>query len=154
MDCLMMMTTGCTSARSQLLVMGMATMTVFLVITLLFSPLQYSEAAEEECVLPTSTGMFLCMNCRVPEGSAAAAATAPSTSNAQCEVLVLLPAGTKVEIQCYQFGEGPGSTIWYKVCVVDGSTLVEPGICGYLQQPEVQFCLRAGIVIPYCPCVV
>ncbi|CAK9864579.1 unnamed protein product [Sphagnum jensenii] len=151
MDCLMM-TTGCTSARSQLLVMGMAAMTVFLAMTLFFSPLQYSEAAEVECVLPIPTEMRVCVNCRpVPEGSAAATAV-PSISNGDCLVVMLLPAGTKVEIQCHQLGEGTGSTIWYKVCGVDASTGVETGICGYLQQADVRFCLPSDIVIPPCPC--
>jgi hypothetical protein len=131
--------------------MGMAAMTVFLAMTLFFSPLQYSQAAEEECVLPISTAMLFCVICRVPEGSAAAAA-APSTSNRDCTVEVILPAGTKVEIQCHQLGEGTGSTIWHKVCVVDASTGVETGKCGYLQQADIQFCLTSDIVIPSCSC--
>ncbi|CAM6030719.1 unnamed protein product [Sphagnum balticum] len=149
MDCLMM-TTGCTSARSQLLVMSMAAMTVFLAMTPFFSPSQYALAAEEECVLPTPTEMIFCVNCPVPEGSAAAAAPAPITSNLNCTIAVILPAGTKVEIECHQLGEGTGSTIWYKVCVVDASTGVETGECGYVQQADIQSCLTSGIVIPSC----
>jgi hypothetical protein len=146
------MTTGCKSARSQLPVMGMAAMTVFLAMTLFFSPLQYSEAAEEVCVLPHPTEMFFCVNCPpVPESSAApVAAAAPSTSNVECNVVLLLPAGTKVEIECHQLGEGTGSTIWYKVCVVEASTGVETGQCGYLQRADIQFCLKSGIIIPSC----
>jgi hypothetical protein len=90
------------------------------------------------------------VNCPpVPEDSAAAA-PAPSTSNVECNIVVILPAGTKVEIECRQLGEGTGSTIWYKVCVVDASTGVETGECGYVQQAEIQFCLKSGIVIPSC----
>ncbi|CAK9204532.1 unnamed protein product [Sphagnum troendelagicum] len=88
MDCLIM-TTGCTSARSQLLVMGMAAMTVFLAMTLFLSPLQYPEAAEVECVLPIPTEMRVCVNCPVPEGSAAATAV-PSISNGDCTVVMIL----------------------------------------------------------------
>jgi hypothetical protein len=65
--------------------------------------------------------------------------------------VTILPAGTKVEIECHQLGEGTGSTIWYKVCVVDASTAVETtGECGYLQQAKIQSCLKSGIVIPSC----